>query len=45
MLKSQWPELEVQIPEDYFVKADTRALEGVLKNLIQNARSTVKRQK
>jgi signal transduction histidine kinase len=38
MLKSHWPDLEVQVPEKYFVQADTRALEGVLKNLIQNAR-------
>jgi len=37
-LQSHWPEIEIEVPEKYMVKADTRALEGVLKNLIQNAR-------
>jgi signal transduction histidine kinase len=31
--------LEFQIPKNAYVRADTRALEGVLKNIIQNART------
>jgi len=38
MLQSQWPELEVEIPEKSYIRGDTRALEGILKNLIQNSR-------
>jgi signal transduction histidine kinase len=37
-LKQSFPELEVLISSPLYIKADTRALEGVLKNLIQNAK-------
>ena len=38
VLKQRWPEVEVSAPASFFVKADTRAFEAILKNLIQNAR-------
>ena len=38
VLKDTWPEIEVGITDQCIVLADTRALEGVLKNLVQNAR-------
>jgi signal transduction histidine kinase len=37
-LKQTWPEIVVGVPEQCVVLADTRALEGILKNLVQNAR-------
>ena len=37
-LKIQWPELQFIVTAPVFIKADTRALEGILKNLIQNAK-------
>lgn len=37
-LKQTWPEIEDGIPEQCIIRADTRALEGILKNLVQNAR-------
>jgi signal transduction histidine kinase len=37
-LKSQWPELKIGVPRELKVKADSRALEGVLKNIFLNSR-------
>jgi len=37
-LKQSYPDLEVMMTTPLFVRADIRALEGVLKNLIQNAK-------
>jgi signal transduction histidine kinase len=37
-MKEHWPEIESQVPANTFVLADSRALEGILKNLVQNAR-------
>jgi signal transduction histidine kinase len=37
-LKNQWPEVEIDVDENFKVRADSRALEGVLKNLVHNAR-------
>jgi signal transduction histidine kinase len=37
-LKNQWPELVINIDSKVAVKADERALDGILKNLLQNAR-------
>ncbi|MDZ4676597.1 MAG: HAMP domain-containing sensor histidine kinase [Oligoflexia bacterium] len=37
-LQNQWPELKIEVSGDCHVKADVRALEGVLKNIIHNAR-------
>jgi signal transduction histidine kinase len=37
-LKQSFPELEIEISAPFYVRADVRALEGVLKNIIHNAK-------
>lgn len=36
-MRHQWPEVEIEVPVDARVRADSRALESILKNLLQNA--------
>lgn len=36
-IRDHWPELNIQIEKDAELKADSRAVESILKNLIQNA--------
>lgn len=36
-LRHYWPELEIHMSEECTVRADVRALESILKNLLQNA--------